>query len=216
MQAVPGAGLEYFTYKGTQSIVLMAMVDANNHFIYVDIGCNGRVSDGGVLRDSTIGRAMFGDDTNVMMHVPLSVPLPGLIHNPGILTATLTMSIINLHELTRDIVCANIDLVFLEMTANDISSKTSVVELGDSVLAFAIFFTAMDVRQVVISQMYFRDGAASAFPVDADFNDRVYAYNKYMYDARLSSISILVQTFGSSLVSKKEKLRVLTRNKEEN
>ena len=36
---------------------------------------------------------------------------------------------------------------------------------------------------MVISQMYFRDGAASAFPVDADFNDRVYAYNKYMYDA---------------------------------
>ena len=31
--------------------------------------------------------------------------------------------------------------------------------------------------------MYFRDGAASAFPVDAGFNDMVYAYNKYMYDA---------------------------------
>ena len=28
----------------------------------------GRVSDGGVLPDSTLGRAMFGDDTNVMMH----------------------------------------------------------------------------------------------------------------------------------------------------
>ena len=53
-----------------------------------------------------------------------------------------------LHEITRDIVCANVDLVFLEITANDISSKTSVVELGDSMLAFAIFLTAMaDVRQ---------------------------------------------------------------------
>ena len=49
-------------------------------------------------------------------------------------------------------------------------------------LAFAHFLTAMaDVRQVVISQMYFRDGAASAFPVDADFNDRVYAHNKYIH-----------------------------------
>ena len=39
---------------------------------------------------------MFGDDTsNVMMNVPLPVPLPGRIHSPGILTATLTMSIIN-------------------------------------------------------------------------------------------------------------------------
>ena len=81
-----------------------------------------------------------------------------------------------LHELTHDIVRANIALVFLEIAANDILTKTSVVELGDNVLAFANFFTAMaDVRQVVISQMYFRDGDVSAFPVEADFNDRVYA-----------------------------------------
>ena len=53
----------------------MAMVDANYRFIYVDIGCNGRVSDDGVLHDSPLGRAMFGDDTsNVMMHVPLPMP----------------------------------------------------------------------------------------------------------------------------------------------
>ena len=55
------------------------------------------------------------------------------------------------------------------------SSGISVVELGDSVLAIANILTAMaDVRQVVISQMYFRDAATSAFPVDADFNDRVF------------------------------------------
>ena len=70
MQAVPGAGLEYFNYKGTRSIVLIAMVDANYCIIYVDIGCNGRVSDGGVLRDSTLGRPMFGDDTsNAMIYL---------------------------------------------------------------------------------------------------------------------------------------------------
>ena len=81
MQAVPGAGSEYINYKGTQSIVLMAMVDANYRFVYVDIGCNGHVSDGGVLRDSTLGRAMFGDDTtNFTMNVPLPVPLPGCVH----------------------------------------------------------------------------------------------------------------------------------------
>ena len=56
----------------------------------------GRVSDGGILRDSTLGKAMFGDDTsNVTMNVPLPVPLPGRIHSPGILTASLTMSITN-------------------------------------------------------------------------------------------------------------------------
>ena len=72
----------------------------------------------------------------------------------------------------------------LEIAANDVSSETSVVELGDNMHAFAKCLTATtDVRQVVILQMYFRDGAASAFPVDAGFNDMVYVYNKYMYDA---------------------------------
>ena len=40
MQAVPGAESEYYNYKSTQSIVLMAMVNAIYRFIYVDIGCN--------------------------------------------------------------------------------------------------------------------------------------------------------------------------------
>ena len=93
------------------------------------------------------------------------------------------LTVPRLHEFTHAIVRENIDLVFLEIAANDITSETSVGELGDSVLAFAIFFTAMtDVRHVIISQMYFRDRAASVYPVVADFNDRVYAYNKYMHD----------------------------------
>ena len=49
------------------------------------------------------------------------------------------LTVQRLHELMREIVRANIDLVFLEIAANDISSETSVVELGDSLLAFAIF-----------------------------------------------------------------------------
>lgn len=40
----PGSGSEFFNYKNTFSIVLMALVDADYKFIYCDIGCNGRVS----------------------------------------------------------------------------------------------------------------------------------------------------------------------------
>lgn len=44
--------------------MLLALVDADCNFIAVDVGCNGRSSDGGVLKDSPIGKVIGSEEVN--------------------------------------------------------------------------------------------------------------------------------------------------------
>jgi hypothetical protein len=52
LQSPMNSGTEYFSYKSCFSIVLFALVDADYNFLFVDIGCQGRISDGGVFKNS--------------------------------------------------------------------------------------------------------------------------------------------------------------------
>lgn len=61
-----------FNYKHTFSVVLLALVDANYKFIYVDVGCKGRISDGGIFNRSTLSHAI--DTGSLSIPPPRSLP----------------------------------------------------------------------------------------------------------------------------------------------
>lgn len=54
LQAPAHTGSDFYNYKDQFSIVLLALVDAKYLFRYVDIGCKGRISDGGVFKNTPL------------------------------------------------------------------------------------------------------------------------------------------------------------------
>ena len=76
----------FFNYKGYHSIVLMALVDHNYRFSYVDIGGYGSNSDGNVFRSSAFGRKLITGTLNFPPPKPLpNSPLGGVV--PHIIVA---------------------------------------------------------------------------------------------------------------------------------
>lgn len=73
LQAPMNSGTEFFNYKGMFSIVLFGVVDANYNFIYVNVGCQGRISDGGVFSETNFKKCLQENTLNL----PPPTKLPG-------------------------------------------------------------------------------------------------------------------------------------------
>lgn len=71
--APPNSGSNFFNYKRTFSVVLLALVDAHYKFIAVDIGSYGKNSDGGIFASSKLGKAL----NNGTLNIPEDRDLPG-------------------------------------------------------------------------------------------------------------------------------------------
>ena len=59
------SGSYYFNYKSSFSIVLWTYADYK--FLYVNVGCNGRISDGGVFRNSSLSNALSLNTLNIRL-----------------------------------------------------------------------------------------------------------------------------------------------------
>uniref|UniRef100_A0A3P9LM55 DDE Tnp4 domain-containing protein n=1 Tax=Oryzias latipes TaxID=8090 RepID=A0A3P9LM55_ORYLA len=65
IQAPANSGSLYFNYKGTFSVVLVALVDADYPFLVVDVGSYGSNSDGGIFANSGLVKALRDGTLNV-------------------------------------------------------------------------------------------------------------------------------------------------------
>jgi len=75
LQALPHSGSTYYNYKSYHSLNLLAVCDAEYCFTFLDIGAEGRQSDGGMFRNSNLYKAL---EENL-----IRIPPPDVIGNNG-------------------------------------------------------------------------------------------------------------------------------------
>ncbi|XP_069680511.1 uncharacterized protein [Periplaneta americana] len=71
IRAPSNSGTTFYNYKKTFSIVLLAVVDAHYRFTVIDVGAEGRNSDGGVFSNSVFGKALKDGSLNIPADEPL-------------------------------------------------------------------------------------------------------------------------------------------------
>ena len=71
--------VDYFNYKGSYSILLLAVVDAKYRFIYTNVGAPGRNNDAHILRTSPLWNVIESDMFDKISHSVYGVQIPGYL-----------------------------------------------------------------------------------------------------------------------------------------
>ena len=71
-------GSTFYNYKGFYSIVLLALVKHNYQFLYANIGCQGRIIDGGLSKYSDMYRSLKSNSLSLPKLTPFhkTYPIP--------------------------------------------------------------------------------------------------------------------------------------------
>ena len=72
------SGSFFYNYKDYFSVVLLAIASADYKFIYIDVGAEGKASDGGVWAKSSFHQHLFSDENS--LNVPNPDHIPGIHH----------------------------------------------------------------------------------------------------------------------------------------
>ncbi len=73
------SGSDFYNYQNDFSIVLFAVVDADYNFTFIDVGTQGRISDGGVFKHTTFFQKLSKEKLNLPDDCPLigrNTPMP--------------------------------------------------------------------------------------------------------------------------------------------
>lgn len=83
IQSPINSGNDYDCYKLFPSIVLFALVDSNYKFLYVDVGSKGRISDGGVFKNTNLYKKLEKKELNIpppeILQIPYETAVPYFI-----------------------------------------------------------------------------------------------------------------------------------------
>ena len=74
IQAPINSATEYYNYKGFFSIILIGVVDANYNFIFADVGCQGRISDGRGFKNKILYKQLEKQTLDLPSPKPVWIP----------------------------------------------------------------------------------------------------------------------------------------------